>query len=93
MYYKGLERRGCSRSECDTAVEFGLKGEIPARTHIGAAVDISASGICMYTFDPFKEEDAIEILGDTTVPHRTATVRWAKECYKNFYRIGVAFNI
>ena len=91
MRYKGEEKRGCSRNVCNTTFEFRSNSGPSKQTYIGAAVNISDSGMCVYAFDCFKEGETIEMVKDIPFPHRKATVRWVKECYEDFYKIGITF--
>ena len=90
MRYGGVEKRCRPRHVCDTTLEFRLCLS-PARTYIGAGVNISDTGMCIYTFEPFKEGDEIEIVKKIPIPHRKAVVCWVKECCEDFYKIGITF--
>jgi hypothetical protein len=85
------EKRICSRTVCNTTFEFRSNSGPSQKTYIGAAVNISDSGMCVYAFDCFKEGETIEMVKNILVPYRKATVRWVKECYEDFYKIGIAF--
>ncbi len=91
MRYEGEEKRGCSRSICNTTIEFRSHSTHSPKTYIGAAVNISDSGMCIYAFDCLEEGATIEIIKYIPAPYRKAAVRWVNECCEDFYKMGIMF--
>ncbi len=91
MLFKGVNKRSRLRHTCNTVIEFRLNSGRAGKTFIGAGVNISDLGMCIYTFDRLHEGETIEIIKNFPVPYRKATVRWVKECCEDFYKIGITF--
>jgi len=91
MQFKGVDKRSRLRHTCNTTIEFRLISGSPDKKFLGAGVNISDSGMCIYTFDCLNEGETIEIIKNIPVPYRKATVKWVKECCEDFYKIGITF--
>jgi hypothetical protein len=70
----------CMTSNADNGIMFG------------AGVDISNSGMCMYTSCPLEKDQVIVIKNTLPVPYQTAQVKWVKECTANRYKVGLIFH-
>ncbi|MFI5295793.1 MAG: PilZ domain-containing protein [Thermodesulfovibrionales bacterium] len=63
----------------------------PGDTCHGSVINISESGMCMYTDRRHDEGEDIEILNAFPVPYQKATIRWVVKYFHDLYKIGLAF--
>jgi hypothetical protein len=61
-------------------------------TVFGAGVDISDSGMCIYTSYPLEKDQIIVIKSTLPVPYQRAQVRWVKICGESRYKVGLIFD-
>lgn len=57
----------------------------------GSSINISESGMCMYTSRRLEEGVDIEIMNGLPFPYQKATTRWVVKQYQDLYKIGLAF--
>jgi len=57
----------------------------------GSIINISGSGMGMYTARRLEEGNHIEIMTALPVPYQKATARWVVEYSQDFYKIGLEF--
>ena len=57
----------------------------------GIIFDISKTGMSILTTAQLKEDQKILIKGEISVPSHTATVRWIKQYYNLYYKVGLKF--
>ncbi len=88
---KGEELRRHGRRNCLRIVHYCLNPHSDGRVLIGSGIDISESGMSMYSSHPLKEGQDVIIKSALPVPHRKAIVRWIKELNKNWYQVGLEF--
>jgi len=55
------------------------------------AVNISKSGLCLYTSTPLSEGQTITIKSTIPAPSQTAVVRWIQKLNDFYYKIGLQF--
>ncbi len=92
MSFKGVERRRHRRYRYSGNLEFFSNPLTPSRTRSGLSVDISSSGMCLYTFfKPLNEGEDIAFKDALPVSYQKGTVRWVKQYAEDFYGVGVMF--
>ena len=57
----------------------------------GSIINISESGMCIYTDIRLEEGDDIEILTAPLLRYQKATTRWVVKYNQDLYKIGLAF--
>ena len=55
------------------------------------AVNISNSGLCLYTSTPLSEGQEITIKSTIPAPSQTAVVRWIEKLNDFYYKVGLQF--
>ncbi|MEJ2684208.1 MAG: PilZ domain-containing protein [Candidatus Sulfobium sp.] len=91
MAYVPVERRRYRRSIFPSTIEYGIKTEVTGETFKGVAVNISESGLCLYTSSVLNEGQEISIMSVLPVPSRTAAVRWSKSLNADVCKVGLMF--
>ncbi len=91
MYFDGVERRIHKRRPHADSIEFCLIPSDLTTTLRGISIDISDSGMCLYTFTPINTGQNIVINNFLPVPYQKATVRWVKKHTEELYRVGIMF--
>lgn len=86
-----VERRRYRRSIFPSTIEYEIKAEGRGETFKGVAVNISESGLCLYTSGVLKEGQEIAIMSVLPVSSRTAAVRWSKILNTDVCKIGLMF--
>jgi hypothetical protein len=74
-----------------TVVEYVLDPGTTHRIFIGFTLDLSYSGLCIYTTKLLNEGQEVMIKNNFFVPSQTATVRWVEKSNDDFYKIGLMF--
>ncbi|MCL5022327.1 MAG: PilZ domain-containing protein [Nitrospirae bacterium] len=88
---KEAENRKHLRRNYLGAVRYCLDSGADGETLIGSGVDISESGICMFTSYPLRQGQAITLKSSLPVPVRKATVKWVRQLRADFYQAGLEF--
>jgi len=57
----------------------------------GSSINISESGMCMYTIRRLDEGEDIEIMTALPLPYQKATTRWVVKYSHDLYKVGLAF--
>jgi PilZ domain len=87
-----IERRRHPRYAYSTKLEFLSNPLTPNTTHSGLSVNISSSGMCLYTFfKPLDEGEDIAFKDDLPVSYQKAMVKWVQQYAEDFYGVGVMF--
>jgi hypothetical protein len=68
-----------------------MKGEVPGGKFKGVAVNLSESGLYLYTSNVLREGQKVEIMSVLTVPSRTAAVRWTRNLNEDVCKAGLMF--
>ena len=58
---------------------------------LGAGVDISEAGLCMFCSHPLREGQEIIINNNLPVAGKQATVRWIRKYSADLYKVGLEF--
>jgi hypothetical protein len=92
MSFTGVEKRKHPRYPYSNKLEFRSTSPTQDITYSGLSVDISSSGMCLYTFftSPNEGED-IAFKDALPVSYQKAIVRWVEQYTEDFYGIGVMF--
>ena len=88
---KGQELRRHRRNNYLGTVHFCLNPHPDGRVLIGSGIDVSDSGMSMFSSYPFKKGQGIVFRSRLPVLHQRATVKWVKELKENWYQVGLEF--
>ncbi len=92
MSVLGVERRRHPRYAYSDNLEFSSNPVSLDKTYNGLSVDISSSGMCLYTFfKPLDKGEDIAFKDALPVSYRKGTVRWVEQYAEDFYGVGVMF--
>jgi hypothetical protein len=72
-------------------VEYVLNSDNIHETFIGFTLNVSNSGLCLYTPKLLSEGQKIIIKSNLPTPSKTALVRWIKKYDNVFYKVGLVF--
>jgi len=89
MSLNGIERRSETRHPYFHSVEFSSPSEQGEELLIGTTINISNSGLCLYSYVPLREGQEITIKGAFRAGHRTYTVRWVNKLLEDFFMVGL----
>jgi hypothetical protein len=84
-----IDRRQCLRKFSLNIIHFCFVNDSPSEIHLGTTVNISNTGICLFTANHLKEGESILIQNDVLL--LKATVRWVKNFEQNFCKVGLMF--
>jgi hypothetical protein len=87
----GRELRRHERSNYLGTVHYCLNPQSDGRVLIGSGIDVSQSGMSMFSAYPLKKGQGITIKTKLPVPHQKATVRWIRELREDWYQVGLEF--
>jgi hypothetical protein len=85
------ERRIYRRNMSLNSLQFCFDHDAPAKTRMGATVNVSHSGMCLVTSSQLKEGEYIFIKSDLSLLASKAVVRWVKNYQQNFCKAGLQF--
>jgi c-di-GMP-binding flagellar brake protein YcgR len=91
MSFDGDESRRHPRKAHTDNIEFCVNSTNLGATLQGTLIDISESGMCLYTFKPISEGQNIIIKSALPVPYHRANVRWVKKYSDDLYKVGLMF--
>jgi c-di-GMP-binding flagellar brake protein YcgR len=91
MAFVPVERRRYRRSVFPSTIEYEIKTQATGGTLKGVAVNISESGLCLYTSNVLREGLEIAIISVLPVPSRNAAVRWTKSLNEDLCKAGLMF--
>jgi hypothetical protein len=91
MHGDANDARKCQRLHFLGSVQYCMTSNADNDTLFGAGIDISSSGMCMFTCYPLEKDQVIVIKSTLPVPCQTAQVKWVKECTASRYRVGLIF--
>ena len=91
MLSESTAQRSCKRNTYKANLEICLDSRPQDETLIAISSNISASGVCIYTFRPLREGQGVIFKSNLPVPHKRATVRWVKQYNRSIYKVGVLF--
>ncbi len=88
MVYSGVERRSEPRRLLYKSVKFVLASDENNLLN-GTVINISDSGLGLYSFAPLKAGDLITIKTSLPTKHLTYSVRWVTELLGDFFMLGL----
>jgi hypothetical protein len=88
----GTERRRHLRKLYSNVIKFCVNSPSRNSSFAGVMIDISDSGMCLYTSHELHKGEEILIQEKLPVKYRKATVVWVKNYYREFYRVGLTFH-
>lgn len=91
MSFDGVERRRHPRHAHTDNIEYCLNPTDLTTIFQGICINISESGMCLYTFKPIYAGQKILIKNVLPVPYQKAEVIWVKEKSEDLYRAGLMF--
>ncbi|HYA12690.1 MAG TPA: PilZ domain-containing protein [Thermodesulfovibrionales bacterium] len=72
-------------------VEYVLNSDNIHETFIGFTLNVSNSGLCLYTPKSLSEGQKIIIKSNLPTTSKTALVRWIEKYDDVFYKVGLVF--
>lgn len=87
------EKRRYPRRVFTTTVHYTVDSSTIKDISKAVTVNISQSGICLYTFNDHKEGETLKI--HNGVPYdlqSTVTIRWIKRVNEQLYKVGCEFD-
>ncbi len=86
------KQRQCPRTVSLNPVRFRFVNDSSGELRMGTTINISTTGMCLYTLNRLKEGDSVMIRDDDVLLlSRKATVRWVKNYGKTFCKAGLMF--
>jgi hypothetical protein len=87
----GMQERKHPRRPYSNVIKFCVNPRCPNVIFDGVGINISDSGISLYTSANLHKGDVIVIQDALPVKYRKATVIWVKEYQWELYRVGLTF--
>jgi hypothetical protein len=72
-------------------IRFSFVNDSPWEIRLGTTLNVSTTGMCLYTLCQLKEGEKIILQDDELSLFRKATVRWVKHYRENFCRAGLMY--
>ena len=91
MQFDGLEKRRHPRHEYREIIECRLNLPFPPKIIFCPSVNLSESGVCIYTSHLLNEGTRVEISNLRTDSHQKAVVMWVSKRDEGFYKTGFMF--
>ncbi len=85
------EQRPCPRTVSLDTIQFCFADDFTGELRLGTTINISSTGICLYTLNHLKEGDSIMIKDNVLPSFRKATVRWVKYYGNTLCKAGLMF--
>jgi c-di-GMP-binding flagellar brake protein YcgR len=79
------------RKPYSDVIRFCRNPRSPNRTMKGLSINISASGMCLYSSDRLREGEEIVIQQELPVAYRKAKVVWVKDYLAGLHKVGLEF--
>ena len=90
MSFDSFSTRRHPRRLYSDNIEFCLDYSSAGRLH-GISVNISDSGIGLYTFSPVYAGQTVTIETTLPVPYQKATIMWVQKRAEDLYKVGLKF--
>jgi hypothetical protein len=84
-------KRDYRRRYVGKVIEFVMVPSSTDEALDGIIFDISETGLSILTTAQLTKDQKILIKGDISSPSATASVRWTKEFYHLYYKVGLQF--
>ena len=85
------KQRQCPRNRSLNIIQFCFVNDSPGESRLGTTINISNTGMCLYTFNRLNEGQNIIIKNDVSSLFQKANVRWVQNYGKNFCKAGLMF--
>lgn len=85
------EQRKDDRKDYPHEIEYVIDPHTTYEIFKAVAVDISKSGLCIYTSTPLNEGQEITIRSILPVDSQIAVVRWIEKLNDFYYKVGLQF--
>ncbi len=79
-------------SKSYSVVKVLCKCPVSCKTFIGLGLNMSKSGMCLYTTDNLYEGEEISVQEKLSAKYQKATVTWVKNYHLGFSRVGLTFH-
>ncbi len=89
MSAESIDRRSEPRHTYFSSIEFALQTEHGEELLIGTSINISNSGLCIYSYVPLSVGQEITIKNAFPSRNRTCTVRWMNRLLDDFFMVGL----
>lgn len=89
MSAESIDRRSEPRHTYFSSIEFALQTEHGEELLIGTSINISNSGLCIYSYVPLSVGQEITIKNAFPSRNRTYTVRWMNRLLDDFFMVGL----
>ncbi len=90
MQFSGLDKRKNPRQAYSEIIECRLNLFYPSKFIYCPCVNLSETGLCVYSSHRLYEGDLVEISESRTVLHQKAVVKWVR-LEEGFYKTGFMF--
>ncbi len=84
-------KRRHPRFEFSEIVHYSQSGADTGKSVCAVSINISESGVCLYTPESINVGDNVFIKTSLKNPHVKATVRWVKKYLDDLYKAGFMF--
>lgn len=93
MAFQSTERRADPRAPYFHLIKYILDPDFPNKICKGYTINISSSGMRLYSYDLLGKGQEIFILSSLSSPETgpVGTVRWVNKLYDNTYEVGLEF--
>lgn len=91
MHYETNGNRKTWRSNFLGTVHYCISPCLDDNILLGAGVDISNAGLCMFCSQPLREGQAVIIKNPLPVSRDQAKVRWVQKYSKDLFKVGLEF--
>jgi hypothetical protein len=85
------EERPCPRTVSLNTIQFCFADDVAREPCLGTTINISDTGMCLYTRNRLREGDSIIIKDAVPLPSRRALVRWVKNFGSTLCKAGLMF--
>jgi len=91
LFQDGSKQRECPRTFSLNVIQFCVVNDSPGEIRLGTTINISNTGMCLYTFYNLNEGENIIIQNDVSLLFQKANVRWVKNYGKDLCKAGLNF--
>jgi PilZ domain len=91
MSFRGIERRRHPRCDFSDTIDYCINPSAMDETLHGLILNISESGLCLYTSNSLSVGQELIIKTTLKAPVVKATIRWVKRYRDDLFKIGAMF--
>ncbi|MEW6109690.1 MAG: PilZ domain-containing protein [Nitrospirota bacterium] len=89
MSYNDNEKRKNPRHNCLFRISYIVNDKNTEEIFHGHILNISESGICMFTTNILNKDEKITIKNNLPISYNSGNVRWVKKFGSNIFKSGV----